>query len=76
LVYFDAPMAEGEAQIAGFSATQRYAAAIQINQDNEVFAKSFYATALTAVASDKTVVIQMRGNVSSYLKMDRIWIRQ
>jgi len=41
---------------------------------NPIFAEFFYSTALTALAADKTVGIQMRQTVGRYLKVDRIWL--
>ncbi|MEO9599793.1 hypothetical protein [Parasphingorhabdus sp.] len=41
---------------------------------NPIFAEYFYSTALTALAADKTVGIQMRQTVGGYMKVDRIWL--
>jgi len=74
LVYFDTNMPVGEPQTVGFDSNVRSAAILVITPENEVFAKAFYATALTALAANKKVTIQMRGVYGGYLKMDRIWI--
>lgn len=73
LLYFDTPIAASEPAKASFRITNRSATAYKLD-DNPEFAKLFYATALTAQASNRNVVIQMRGNQSGYLKFDRIWL--
>ncbi|MCE9687161.1 hypothetical protein LZP73_13260 [Shewanella sp. AS16] len=66
-------MDPANAGVAGFTVTNGGAAAISISADSE-FAKLFYSTALAAQASNRDVTIQMRGNIGSYLKIDRIWL--
>ena len=73
LLYFDTPIAASEPAKAGYSISQRNAAAFRVDEKPE-FAKLFYSTALAAQASGRNVSIQMRGTQSGYLKFDRIWL--
>jgi len=75
LMYFDTSLDTTTAQEIGFNTSKNNAAAIKIS-DNEGFAKFFYSTALAAQSSKRDVTIQMRGNVGSYLKIDRIWLAE
>ncbi|WP_083253139.1 hypothetical protein [Enterovibrio norvegicus] len=73
LLYFDTPLHINSASSVGFNVSFGEAAAIYIN-DNPEFANLFYSTALAAQASNQPVTIQMRGEHSGYLKIDRIWL--
>ena len=73
LVYFDTPIDPTIPQSHGYDVTNGGAGAIAISENPE-FAKLFYSTALAAQASGRNISIQMRNNVSSYLKIDRIWL--
>jgi hypothetical protein len=73
LLYFDTPLVKADAESNGINVSSIDAAAININ-DNPEFSNLFYSTALAAQASDKKIIIQMRGTQSGYLKADRIWI--
>ncbi|WP_367987506.1 hypothetical protein AB2S62_13545 [Vibrio sp. NTOU-M3] len=75
LVYFDAPMSESEPGKAGMDVTNHTAAAIKIN-DNPDFAKLFYSTALAAQSSGRRISMHMRGSVSGFPKIDRIWLEK
>jgi hypothetical protein len=74
LLYFDTPMPIENASNAGFTITNGGAAAYNMS-DNLEFAKMFYSTALAAQASGREVSIQMRGNQSGFMKLDRIWLK-
>ncbi len=73
LIYFDTLLDANAASGVGFTVTQRSAAAFDLNENPE-FAKIFYSTALAAQASNRDIVIQMRGTLGGYLKLDRIWL--
>lgn len=75
LIYFDTNLDLEETESVGFTVTSRVAAAYPAGENLD-FAKMFYSTALAAQASDRNVTIQMRGNFSSYLKFDRIWLAE
>ncbi|MGD8112537.1 hypothetical protein [Vibrio sp. TRT 17S01] len=75
LVYFDVPMSESEPGKAGMDVSNYAAGAIKIN-DNPDFAKLFYSTALAAQSSGRRISIQMRGSISGYPKIDRIWLEK
>ena len=73
ILYFDSSFDENAWEVAGYDATVRNAAAIRID-DNPDFAKLFYSTALAAQSSKRSVSVQMRGAISGYMKIDRIWL--
>lgn len=75
LLYFDTEMDPGEGSTASMSLTTGAAAAVKMS-DNPEFAKLFYSTALAAQASQRNVQIQMRGTISGYMKIDRIWLSE
>ena len=75
LIYFDTPTTAQEASIDGITITNGAAAAFNA-PDNPEFAKLFYSTALAAQASGREITMQMRGNLSGYLKFDRIWLAE
>lgn len=75
LIYFDEAMDEGEWDKAGFSASQRTAAAIKID-DNPEFAKLFYSTALAAQSTGRSISFQMRGVSYGFLMIDRVWLSE
>lgn len=76
IMYFDSTFDVSTAHDAGFpQITINNAAAIQI-ADNPEFAKLFYSTALAAQSTGRSVTVQMRNNVSGYLKLDRIWLAE
>lgn len=75
LLYFDTTMDPDEGSTASMSLTKGAAAAVKIS-DNPEFAKLFYSTALAAQASQRNVEIQMRGTISGYMKIDRIWLAE
>lgn len=75
LLYFDSNMDVSEGVIAGMSLTHGNAAAVLLSENIE-FAKLFYATALSAQASQRPVTLQMRGTISGYMKADRIWLSE
>ncbi|WMS86042.1 hypothetical protein [Pleionea litopenaei] len=73
LLYFDTQMDDGEWDVAGFTATSKFAGAVSLDTQNE-FAKLFYSTALAAQSTKRKITVQMRGNIGGYLKIDRIWL--
>ncbi|SIO20919.1 hypothetical protein SAMN02745824_3360 [Parasphingorhabdus marina DSM 22363] len=74
LFYFEQSVDIALPASAGFTGISRGdAGAFAVSADPE-FAEYFYSTALTAFAGEKTVTIQMRGNVGGYMKVDRIWV--
>jgi len=73
LLYFDAAIPTGDADVSGVTITNGGAAAYNMT-DNLEFAKMFYSTALAAQASGRNVTIQMRGTQSGYLRLNRIWL--
>lgn len=73
LVYFDADASIEGAAAVGFSISQPSAGGYLL-QTNADFAKLLYSTALAAKASGSEIGLQMRGTVSGYLKIDRIWM--
>lgn len=75
LLYFDEAMDPAAGSEANMSLTTGVAAAVRIT-DNPEFAKLFYSTALAAQASQRNVQIQMRGTISGYMKVDRIWLAE
>ncbi|QDO85851.1 hypothetical protein FM037_24555 [Shewanella psychropiezotolerans] len=75
LLYFDTAMDPGEGSTASMSLTTGAAAAVKMS-DNPEFAKLFYSTALAAQACQRNVQIQMRGTISGYMKIDRIWLSE
>ncbi|MCL2914649.1 hypothetical protein L2725_12810 [Shewanella corallii] len=75
LMYFDTGFDPSSASGAGFTVSNGNAAAIRIT-DNPAFANLFYSTALAAQASGRPVTVQMRGVISGYLKIDRIWLAE
>ena len=75
LIYFDTAMDLEQTESVGFTVTSRNAAAYPAGE-NQDFARMFYSTALAAQASGRNITIQMRGNLGSYLKFDRIWLAE
>ncbi|KPZ73123.1 hypothetical protein J8L86_12555 [Shewanella sp. MMG014] len=75
LLYFDVAIDPSDASVANVSISHGNAGAIRIS-DNPDFANFFYSTALAAQASKRPVTLQMRGSISGYLKMDRIWLKE
>lgn len=69
ILYFDTPASS--MNIAGVNVMN----ACAINMAGKVdFAKMFYASALMAQATGRTVTVQMRDNVYGYAGCDRIWV--
>ena len=74
LLYFDTPLDLSQPANVGISGITRHTAASIIIDENPEFAKFFYSSALAAQASGRRIIVQMRGNSSGYLKIDRIWV--
>jgi len=74
LLYFDTPLDLSQPANVGISGITRHTAASVVIDDNPEFAKFFYSSALAAQASGRRIIVQMRGNSSGYLKIDRIWV--
>lgn len=75
LIYFESAMDPSVAQNVGFSVTSGNAAALKITESNSDFFQLLYSTALAAKMAGSTVSMQMRGNESGYMKVDRIWLK-
>ena len=60
-------------EAVGLNMGHNQAAAVDLNANPE-FAKLLYSSALAAQAAGRSILIQMRGNVGGYLKIDRIWL--
>lgn len=73
LIYFDNSVSLDVPASVGYSVSNGYAAAFDVDENPE-FAKMFYSTALAAQASGRSITIQMRDAQSGYLKFDRIWL--
>jgi predicted membrane-bound mannosyltransferase len=72
LMHFDTAFASA-AEVTIPNVTVLNACLVQVDQ-NQNFAKMFYASALMAQASGKTVTVQMRGSADGYPLCDRIWV--
>ena len=75
LLYFDTPMDASAPANVGMSATRINAAAFLLS-DNVDFGKLLYSTLLSAQASNREVTVQMRGDYSGYVVIDRIWLAE
>ena len=75
LMYFDAQVPVEAAQASGYTVINPEAGAIMIS-DNPEFARMFYSTALAAQSSKRNVTVQLRGAISGYMKIDRIWLSE
>ncbi|GAB6094384.1 hypothetical protein JCM14469_06360 [Desulfatiferula olefinivorans] len=64
------------AAIGGIVTPKRVPAAAYRVTDNPEFARLLYATALTAQATNRAIIIQMRGALGTYPRMDRIWLAE
>lgn len=74
LFYFEQWVDVALPAAAGFTGISRGDAGAFDADLDPVFAEYFYTTALTAFAGEKTVTIQLRGNVGGYMRVDRIWV--
>ncbi|MDH5325950.1 MAG: hypothetical protein OEZ68_00615 [Gammaproteobacteria bacterium] len=76
LLYMTESVTEAELTEVGFSVPigNRKAIILPVTENPDL-AKMVYATALTALAANKTVMIQMYTVTSGYLKFDRIWLK-
>lgn len=74
LFYFESTADIALPAAVGYTGVSDGTAAAYTATVNPLFAEYFYSTALTALAADKTVGIQMRQTVSGYMKVDRIWL--
>lgn len=72
LMHFDTAFASA-AEVTIPNVTMLNACVVLVEQ-NQDFAKMFYASALMAQASGKTVTVQMRGSADGYPLCDRIWV--
>lgn len=75
LISFDTGSVTTAAAQVGITVSNGDAAAFLVS-DNADFAHLFYSTALSAQATGRPITIQMRGTVSGYMKLDRIWLAQ
>ena len=75
LIYFDMPMPIENANLASFTISNGSAGILSVT-DTPDFGKLFYSTALAAQSSNRSITIQMRGTLSGYLKIDRIWLAE
>ena len=73
LIYFDAAFDPAIATNVGFNVSTGNATAFLI-ADAPDFGKLLYSTALAAQSTGRNIKLQMRGTVSGYLKIDRIWL--
>lgn len=76
LMYFDTSMDLAEPANVGISGVTSAAAGIVRADTNVEFARFFYSSILAAQARGATVHVQMRGVVSGYLVIDRIWVHE
>jgi hypothetical protein len=72
LMHFDTAFTSA-AEVTIPNVTVLNACLVQVDQ-NQNFAKMFYASALMAQASGKTVTVQMRGSADGHALCDRIWV--
>jgi hypothetical protein len=73
LIYFNTNISIDTAKKFGFTILNGSAAVVKIKENPE-FAKLFYSTALTPLASNKKVSMQMTSTSDGYLQADRIWL--
>lgn len=73
LIYFDTQLPIETAGAVGLSVTYGNAGSYLLSSNPE-FAKILYSTALSAKAAGLPITLQMRGNQSGYLKIDRFWL--
>ncbi|MEP2990312.1 MAG: hypothetical protein ABJN65_00965 [Parasphingorhabdus sp.] len=74
LLYLESNIDLSVVSASGYGGVSGNYAAAYLTSTNPSFSEYLYSTALTALAGDKTVSIQMRGTQSGLLKIDRIWI--
>lgn len=83
IIYFEAAVSSTEKDSAGYTCmgdarTHRSAGRLDITQDNEIFGKQLYASALSAAIAGKEVIVMMTKNrcLGSYPQIDRIWVER
>lgn len=76
LLYFDTALDLSAPSSVGLDGVTNASAAAVFKNDTPDFAKSFYASVLSAQARDATISIQMKSSKYGYLVADRIWIVQ
>ncbi|MEP2103979.1 MAG: hypothetical protein ABJP02_17770 [Parasphingorhabdus sp.] len=76
LFYLEQPMDIALPASVGYTGVSNGSAVTYNANVDPVFAEYFYSTALTALAGDKTISIQMRQTVGGYMKVDRIWLHK
>lgn len=76
LIYFEQPFDVAITATAGITGVSNGQAGSYIITDNQNYSEFLYSTALTALAAEKTVIMQFYEARSGYLKIDKIWIYQ
>lgn len=74
LIYFEQPFDIALPAAVGILGVSRGDAGSYLTTNNHSYSEFLYSTALTALAADKTVVVQFFVAQSGYLRVNKIWI--